>query len=412
MDDNDARWVVAEKNGCAENMANHMKTSPLIGQMILNRGIHNIPQAWDFLHPSLRLLHDSALIPNISLAAQRIVRAFRSGDPIAVFGDYDVDGVTATATLYHTLKFLGADVRVYVPHRIDEGYGLNPAAMNKLIDEGARLLVSVDCGITGLEAADACMLRGVDLIITDHHEWKAELPAAYCIVHPRLPMPGRPAYPNPDLCGAGVAFKLAWEIGRAFYGSEKVAPEFSELLQELLAFTALGTIADVVPLIGENRAIAHFGLNKLPTSRFPGLDAFIESAHLKGQEVDGYHVGFCLAPRLNAAGRLGHASEALNMLTTYDREAALAIGQELEKQNKRRQETERAIAQEAIAAAEALRRRSPRSSPGRNGTPAWWASWPADWSNVSSGPPWCSCRARTRCTAAGVASRGLTWRRL
>jgi single-stranded-DNA-specific exonuclease len=350
------RWIISPPDGRAESLAGYLGVSPIIGQLLLNRGMYNTNAAAAFLLPSLRQLHDPSLMSGMIEAVPRIVQAIQAREKITVYGDYDVDGVSGTTTMYHALRFLGADVHTYIPHRIDEGYGMNPAAINKIIDEGTTLLITVDCGITGLESADACMLRGIDLIITDHHEWKEELPVAYAIVHPRLEdvRPTGRKYPNRDLCGAGVAFKVAWAVGQAMNGGERCHPDYSAFLQELISFTALGTIADVVSLTGENRTIAHFGLSRIPQSRFAGLQALVKSARMDGREIDGYDVGFCLAPRLNAAGRLGHANDALGMLKSEDYEAALATGQELEARNRERQETQRDIAKGALAQAAAL----------------------------------------------------------
>jgi single-stranded-DNA-specific exonuclease len=344
------RWIVDAENLSAQNCyGSKLGVHPLVGQMLVNRGINNIPEAYNFLNPNLRDLHDPMLMHDMQRAVLRIREAILKGEKIAVFGDYDVDGVTASATMFHALTYFGVSPRMYIPHRLNEGYGISPQAIETLAAEGVKLIISVDCGVTAVEPAAKAHELGVDLVVTDHHQWKDELPKCYAIVHPRLDN----KYPNPELCGAGVAHKVAWALGKAMEGSERVAPAYGELLQQLLAFTALGTIADVVPLIGENRVIAHHGLKRLPESVFKGLRALIVSAGLDGADIDGYHVGFCLAPRLNAAGRLGHALTALKMLTTDTWEEALETGKYLEQENKARQDTERAIVKEAKAQAEA-----------------------------------------------------------
>jgi single-stranded-DNA-specific exonuclease len=296
------------------------------------------------------MLHEPMSLPGMAGATERLARAVRDGELIAIYGDYDVDGITASTILYHTLTSLGARVRTYIPHRIEEGYGLNSDAVARLCDEGARLLVTVDCGVTALGPAAVARERGVDVVITDHHEWKVGpagepvFPEAVAIVHPRLPggggTGGGQAYGNPHLCGAGVAFKLAWGVGQAIHGA-RVAETFKHLLVEMTALAALGTIADVVPLVGENRVIASFGLSCLPRSRIVGIEALISSAGLDGEKLDAFDVGFRLAPRLNAAGRMGHAELALEMLTTATADRAGEIAAYLEKQNRDRQETER-----------------------------------------------------------------------
>lgn len=370
------RWKVAVPDPLAGELARRLHASPIVGQILLNRDIGRLAGAEgeldlsgceSFLRPNLKLLHEPAMLPGLTRAAERIARAVRENQKIVVYGDYDVDGITATSILYHALKGLGATVRTYIPHRVEEGYGLNAAAMAALCDEGAQLIITVDCGATAIGPAQVVADRGVDLIITDHHEWREGpdgapvLPAAHSIVHPRLRVastgePSSPAtspYPNPHLCGAGVAFKLAWGVGQAVHG-QKVGEAFKSLLVEMTALCALGTIADVVPLVGENRIIASFGLKCLPKSQLTGIVALISSANLDGEALDAYHVGFLLAPRLNAAGRMGHAGLALEMLTTADAPRAAEIATYLEQQNRQRQAVEKATLEQVLAEAARL----------------------------------------------------------
>ena len=347
------RWIIAPPHQQAGELAGRLRTSPVIAQVLLNRGISQPEECFSFLQPSLKCLHDPALIPNLNKAAERIARAIRAGERIVVYGDYDVDGITATSILWHAIRTLGGEVDYYIPHRIDEGYGLNAAALTEIIERGAKLIVSVDCGVTAVEQAKVALERGVDLIITDHHEWHDEsFPQCYTIVHPRLTKDDAAiphAYPNPALCGAGVAFKLAWGVGVAANdGNPKVSPEFREFLLEATALAALGTIADVVPLVGENRIIAAYGLGAVKASKLVGIQALIESAGLTGQTLDSYHVGFLLAPRLNACGRMGHAREAVEMLTSAERDRAIEIATYLEQQNRDRQAMEKSILDAAI----------------------------------------------------------------
>ncbi|MGA2583805.1 MAG: single-stranded-DNA-specific exonuclease RecJ [Tepidisphaeraceae bacterium] len=344
------RWIIEPTRPQAAELAARLKLSPLLAQMLLNRGIENPEDARAFLNPSLNGLADPALLPGMRQAAERIAKAVRDRQRIVIYGDYDVDGITATSILWHAITLLGGDVHTYIPHRIDEGYGLNSEALAQIIDGGAQLVVTVDCGITAIEPARIAKERGVDLIITDHHEWHGTepiLPDCFAIVHPRLP--GEKAYPNPYLCGAGVAFKLAWGIGQAAGGAARVSAPFREFLIEATALAALGTIADVVPLVGENRILAHFGLGGLKASKLTGIRALIESAGLSGQKLDSYHVGFLLAPRLNAIGRMGHARLAVELLTTADAAKALEIAGYLEEQNRDRQAVEKKILDEAMA---------------------------------------------------------------
>ncbi len=347
------RWNVAAPDAGARELAERLKTSPLIAQILLGRGMREPAECQDFLRPSLKCLHDPAGIPNLTKAAERIARAIRDGEKIVIYGDYDVDGITATAILWHAVRVLGGRAAFYIPHRIEEGYGISDEAIGQLCDGGAKLIVSVDCGITAMEPAKIARDRGVDLIVTDHHEWHesgaaALLPDCYAIVHPRLPHEG-PAYANASLCGAGVVFKLAWGIGLAISGANRVSETFRAFLIEATALAALGTIADVVPLVGENRVLAHFGLSGLKQSKLVGIKALIESAGLTGQKLDSVHVGFLLAPRLNACGRMGHARLAVEMMTSADQAKAGEIAVYLETQNRARQAIERRILGEAVA---------------------------------------------------------------
>ncbi len=361
-------WIIADSCLDAAELAGRLKTSPLIAQILINRGITDAGDCRDFLLPTLKLLPDPSLIANLPRAAQRIAQAIRDRQKIVIYGDYDVDGITATSILWHAIRLLGGRADYYIPHRIEEGYGLNSDAITQICDDGANLIVSVDCGITGLDQAKIAASRNVDLIITDHHESCAlphaddlaanvtpprmvpVLPECYAIVHPRLSeSPLIPStYPNPHLCGAGVAFKLAWGIGQAMSGATRVSDDFRAFLVEATALAALGTIADVVPLQGENRILAHFGLGGLKQSKLTGIKALIASAKLTGQKLNSYHVGFLLAPRLNASGRMGHAREAVEMLTSADEPRALEIAHFLETQNRERQGLEKAIFEQAL----------------------------------------------------------------
>ena len=374
------RWIVSPPHAGAAELAGRLRSSPIIAQVLLNRGIGQAEDCSRFLQPSLKFLHDPNLIPNLAKACERIVRAIGDGEKIVIYGDYDVDGITATAILWHAIRILGGEVDWYIPHRVDEGYGLNGAVLAEIIAGGAKVIITVDCGVTAIEPAKIAGDAGVDLIITDHHEWREQtsdecgvmndeleknsthqsplinrhspsLPDCFTIVHPRLPHDdagGAFAYPNPALCGAGVAFKLAWGIGvAATGGSPRVSPEFREFLVEATALAALGTIADVVPLVGENRILAAFGLGGLKASKLVGIRALIESAGLTGQTLDSFDVGFRLAPRLNACGRMGHVREAVEMLTSADFPRAMEIATDLEGKNRQRQAMEREIADAA-----------------------------------------------------------------
>ena len=374
-------WVIAEPWEGRERLAMALGVSPVIAQVLFNRGIGEVEAARQFLRPQMTDLIPPDQLPGASAAAQRIAEAARRGDKIVLYGDYDVDGVTGVAILWHCLKLAGANVDFYIPHRLEEGYGIHTSAVDTLADEGARLIVTVDCGITAIEPAARARQRGVELIITDHHQphagadGRVSLPDAL-LVHPGLPFGGpnadngrakfhfappgeasdgaspsdsndAPRYPNPNLSGAGVAFKVAWAVGQALNGATKVDTAFREFLVDALGLAALGTVADVVPLTGENRLIARFGLAKLPESRLHGVQAIIQSAGLGAKKLSGYDIGFKLAPRLNAIGRMGHARLAVEMLTRASAEDAVKIAANLEQQNRARQTLERRIVAEA-----------------------------------------------------------------
>lgn len=340
------RWIVKDPHPSAAELADRLRSSQVLAQVLLNRGLNDTEQCLSFLRPDLKTLHDPGLIPNLPQAAQRIAQAIRDKQKIVIYGDYDVDGITSVAILWHGIRLLGGEASYYIPHRIDEGYGLHPEAITQICDSGAQLIISVDCGVTAIEPARIAKERGVELIITDHHEMLETLPDCHSVVHPRLA--SETPYPNPHLCGAGVAFKLAWGIGQAMAGGNRVSQEMREYLVEAMGLAALGTIADVVPLVGENRILAHFGLSGLRLSKINGVKALLESAKLDGQKIDCYHAGFVLAPRLNAAGRMGHANLAAQLLTDAEPAKAAEIATYLEQQNRARQTMERKILAEAI----------------------------------------------------------------
>jgi single-stranded-DNA-specific exonuclease len=344
-------WNLPIEVGIAATVAG---LDPVVARVLAARGLADPGAAAAFLEPTLRQLHDPGLIPDLDRAAERTLAAVRAGERVVIYGDYDVDGVTATAILYHTILTIcpTADLRTYVPHRIDEGYGLHSAAIAQLASEGAKIIVSVDCGITAKAPALVAKQCGVDLIITDHHNPPAsleDLPEAFAVVHPRRP---DSAYPFGDLCGAGVAYKLAWRLATLHCGSDRVDGRLRMLLVELLAFAALGAIADVVPLIGENRVIARFGLQRIKHSSFVGLRALVQAAGLAGEDIDSERVGFILAPRLNACGRMGHAREAVELLTSAPPERAAQIATQLTCLNDERRATEQRIADEAATMAQ------------------------------------------------------------
>ncbi len=382
MDGMVSRWVI-EANGLATGtaapadaegaIASALGVEPVVARVLAARGFADPARAAAFARPPLRGLHDPAALPDVDRAADRLLAALRRGETIAIYGDYDVDGVAATAILHHALRAIEpeASLLTYVPHRLDEGYGLNEDAIATLAAAGASVIVSVDCGITAFAEAERARRLGIDLIITDHHalpHGSRGLPEAFAIVHPAAP---GSAYPCADLCGAGVAFKLAWRLACRHAGGERVGEPLRETLLELLALAALGTIADVVPLTGENRIIARYGLMRAGSSRLTGLRALLEGAELPPSAVDAEDAAFLLAPRLNAAGRMGHAAEAVELFSTAGPERAHEIVAALNRLNRERQGVERRIFEEACARAESAGMTGPESRAIVLADPSW-----------------------------------------
>jgi single-stranded-DNA-specific exonuclease len=332
-------------------LAKKVRVPELVAQLLYNRGVSDFESAQRFLQPTLNDLIEPDQLPGMAQAVKRIQQALADEEKIVLYGDYDVDGITGVAILWHCLKMYGVEVEYYVPHRIEEGYGLNEEAIRQLARQRAKLIITVDCGITAQASAALAAEMGVDLIITDHHKLEGELPLATAIVHPDLP---DSKYPNKNLCGAAVAFKLAWALAQEFSGAKKVTPEFREFLLSATALAALGTIADVVPLTGENRTLAHFGLQGLAASKETGIRALIEAAGLTGARLDSFDIGFKLAPRLNAAGRMGHARLAAELFTRSSESRAREIAAYLESQNRQRQKVEKEITAQAIEQVKSL----------------------------------------------------------
>jgi len=345
-------WLIPPPWSGRDQLAAALRISPVAAQVLHNRGIDDVEAARQFLNPQLTDIHPPEDLPGAAAAAQRIHTAIGAGEKIVVFGDYDVDGITGVSILWHCLRLAGAEPDFYIPHRLEEGYGISIDAINTLADDGAQLVITVDCGVTALEPAARARQRGIDLIITDHHNpqtddaGNAQLPDAM-LVHPDITPPGQTPYPNPSLSGSGVAFKLAWAVAQKVSKATKVRPEFREFLVDATGLAALGIIADVVPLTGENRIITHYGLRGLPHSRLPGVRALIQSTGLTGKKLEGYDVGFKLTPRLNAIGRMGHARLAVEMLTRAEPGEAVRIAANLEQQNRARQTLEREITSKA-----------------------------------------------------------------
>jgi single-stranded-DNA-specific exonuclease len=318
-----------------------------VALLLARRGIVDAEAARRFLKPDISHMHEPGLLPGTEEAAARLAEAVHRRERVAVYGDYDVDGICGTAILVSLLRAAGGDAVPYLPDRRTEGYGLDSGAVRRLAAEGVKVICTVDHGSRAVEEIALARELGVDVIVTDHHlPGDGPPPAAVALVNPRSAA-GEASYPFPWLCGTGVAFKLGWAVARRLSGGGRVSESLRVRLTESLALVALATVADVVPLVDENRVAVVYGLALLRRNPSPGIRALMEVARLGDREPLVEDVAFRLAPRLNAAGRLGDAGRALELLTTGDVERARALAGELESENRSRREIERRIVAEA-----------------------------------------------------------------
>lgn len=339
------KWILPPSDPKAVGaLARELRISNPTACMLANRELSEPGAARDFLAPSLLALKDPAEDAGIGAAAAFLWEAVREGRRITVFGDYDADGICATAVLLKCLGGVGAHVDFYIPHRTREGYGLKCEALDRLKSRGAEVVVTVDCGITAHREADYAAELGIELVITDHHRPQDERPHARHVLDPELP---ECDFGYEHLAGVGVAFKLAWALGQAISGGPTVSEDYRPLMVDALPLVALGTVADMVPMRGENRVLTHYGLRALPHSPSPGLRALIEVAGVAEKSLRSHEVAFCLAPRLNAVGRMDDAAVAVEMLVTEDMRRASELAAYHDKQNRRRQSLQRAIFEEA-----------------------------------------------------------------
>ena len=337
------QWVIKPPSHAAAGLARQLKVSDLLAQVLVNRGLGAADTAAGFLRPRLSDLIPPDRMPGVEAAVRRLKQALDNSEKITIYGDYDVDGITGVAVLWRLFSMLGADVDYYIPHRIEEGYGLNRRAVASLAESGTKLLITVDCGIAAAESARLAGRLGMDIIITDHHEPAAVLPPAAAIVHPAL----RDDYPNKDSSGSMVAFKLSWALANEFRTGRRLEGDLRQFMLDAAVLAAMGTIADVVDIRGENRSITSYGLRALPHCRLAGIRALVESARLDGG-VGTDQVAFRLAPLLNAAGRMGHARLAVELLITHDKTQAARIAAYLQNQNVQRRKSERRILEQAL----------------------------------------------------------------
>lgn len=329
------RWVLKEVDeGLREDMEKTLQLSPLLTRLLLARGIDTPEKAVSFLSGEEKDFYDPFLLHDMDKAVERVKQAIAYGEPILIYGDYDADGVTSTSILVHTMRQAGAVFQYYIPNRFTEGYGLNEDALRKAAEKGFSLVITVDTGISAVKEAELAKELGLDLIITDHHEPPAEIPNAYAVINPKKP---GCTYPFPMLAGAGVAFKFAHALLGSF-------PSF------ILDIAGVGTIADLVPLVDENRLFAKHGLLAIEHSSNPGIQALKKVCGIEKGPITAYHVGFGMGPRINATGRLESADRAVKLLTTNHREEADRWAKELDDLNKERQLLVESITEEAIAA--------------------------------------------------------------
>lgn len=322
------KWVFSRPDpGLTDEFSLEFKLSPVTSQVMVNRGISDLSGAEVFLRPRLSHLRDPLEIPELRSAAQRVLLARERGEKVLIYGDYDVDGVTGTTILIETLRFLGMDPAFYIPYRYGEGYSLNVEAVKKIKEDKVDLIITVDCGISSLIEVELINSLGMEVIITDHHNLPPRLPKAFARVNPKMI---KEDHPSKNLSGAGVAFKFAWGLLRLAGVTE------SAFLTCLLDLVALGTVADVVPLTEENRILTVQGMIYLNRRNRLGLRALAEASSIKGRITAG-EINFGLAPRLNAAGRLEHASLAVDLLTSKDEHQARKLAEKLNRINNKRQ---------------------------------------------------------------------------
>ena len=332
------KWKVYAANPrIQKTLSDVLGISPVFAQFLVNRDIKTPEMAQDFLFGELSSCNDPFLMKDMDRAVSRIKTAIEKNEKILIYGDYDVDGVTSTALLADIFSRMGAKYETFIPNRLEDGYGLNIRAVAVAREKDVKLIVTVDCGINSVAEVECANNYGIDVVITDHHEVKdGEHPSAYAIVDPHQP---DCAYPFKYLAGVGVAYKLA----RALMKGQE------DIVDQHLDIVALGTIADIVPLKGENRILAKDGLKKLKTTDKPGIKALMDVARVAQEKLTCRHIGFALGPRINAMGRVGSANVALDLLMCKDATEARMIAARLDKENKNRQSIEKDILKEAVA---------------------------------------------------------------
>ena len=327
------KWELADNASSVtvDNLEKELGISRILATLLAQQGIDSTEQAKKFFEPSMEEIHDPTLLHDMDKAVERIEQAVEKQEQITIYGDYDADGITSTSLMYETLLSIGANVNYYVPNRFTDGYGPNMDAYQRLIDNGTQLFITVDNGVSGKNVIDKVIAAGVDVVITDHHELPADLPNAVAIVHPRYPGSN---YPFPDLSGVGVAFKVAWALTGEFPVEE-------------LDLVAIGEIADVVNVTDENHALISYGIQQLRQGMRPGLAALMKLADIKANNLTDQDIGFGIAPRLNALGRIADANDGVKLLTSLDENESQKLAKEVDQANKERQNLVAEIMKEA-----------------------------------------------------------------
>ncbi len=333
------KWVLADQPDPAlvTSLVSETSLSPNVVKILFNRNLNTPEAITRFLNPQLSNLTDPFELSGVKEAVERVTRALLDNERLVIYGDYDVDGITATALLYMVLNKLGAQVEFYLPNRLVEGYGLSKEGINETKARGATLIITVDTGITAVEEIAYATSLGIDVIVTDHHEPGAAMPQAYTVINPKIDVYGYAS----ELSGVGVAFKFAQALYMSFHQDERE-------LEEHLDLVALGTAADIVPLVNENRILTRFGIKQISRTTKPGLKSLAFVSGLMGKEISTGQVVFIMAPRINALGRLGDARQAIRLLSTRDERVAAEIARKLDSENKRRKEIDERTLREAL----------------------------------------------------------------
>jgi len=331
------KWILSQKYFNSKKLTK-TDLSPCIVNILFNRGYTSLISILDFLRPSLFDLYSPFLFKDMKKIVNRLENALKNGDKILLYGDYDADGISGTSLLYKVLKRFGFNVFVYIPTR-DEGYGLHEEVVNKAANNGIKLIVTIDCGITAIEEVLLASSYQMDTIITDHHEPLSELPNALGILNPKIKDSG---YPFRDLAGVGVVFKLIQALYKHFNYPRDLGTEL-----DYLDIVALGTIADIVPLVGENRILVKYGLQLMSETKHAGIRALLRECGLEGKDIKCGHISYYVAPRINAPGRMDTAHLALNLFLEEDYEQALQLAKQLSNENRQRQMAEAEILKDA-----------------------------------------------------------------